>query len=191
MDDQKPVGEATRLLLAWRAGDRGALDRLMPIVHDELRRIARHLMAHERAGHTLQPTALVHEAFLRLIDVREVAWQNRVHFLAMAARMMRRVLVEAARARRAAKRRGGERAFEVDADGLPAVEPGRDLAALDDALEALAAFDERKSRVVELRFFAGLSVEETAEALGVSADTVTRDWKFAKAWLLREIAGSR
>ena len=187
-DSSDSASDATALLSAWRAGDVDALDRLMPIVHGELRKIAGHLMSQERSGHTLQPTALVNEAFIRLINVHEVQWQNRAHFMAMAARLMRRVLVEAARARRAAKRGNGDRAAGIETIEIPDVAPGADVDALNDALDALAAIDARKGQVVEMRFFGGLSVEETAEVLGVSTDTVTRDWKFAKVWLLRELS---
>jgi RNA polymerase sigma factor (TIGR02999 family) len=179
--------EATALLLAWRAGDASALDRLMPLVDGELRRAARRLMAGEHRALTLQPTALVNEAFLRLIDLKDIRWQNRAHFLAMAARLMRRVLVDAARARGYQKRGAGVRPVTLDATILAASEPGRDVIALHDALEALARLDPRKSQVVELRFFGGLSVEETAEVLEVSTDTITRDWKLARVWLLREL----
>ena len=144
-------------------------------------------MAGERAGHSLQATALVNEAYMRLIDVQHVGWQDRAHFLAMAARLMRRILVDFARAKRSQKRGGGVIRVTFDEMGLPAAEAGHDLVALDDALEALAKVDERKSRVIEMRFFGGLSVEETAAALKVSVDTVMRDWKLAKAWLLREL----
>jgi RNA polymerase sigma factor (TIGR02999 family) len=181
----------TELLLAWGKGDEAALERLVPIVHDELRRIARRCMAGERAGHSLQATALVNEAYLRLIDVQHVNWQNRAHFLAMSARLMRRILVDYARSKRYQKR-GGEAVKVTFDEGLPvAAEPGQDLVALDDALEALAKVDERKSRVVELRFFGGLSVEETASVLKVSPETVMRDWKLAKVWLMRELRGGR
>ena len=183
-----PSHEVTQLLLAWGQGDEAALARLMPIVHDELRRVARRHMAHERPGHTLQATALVNEAYVRLIDVRQMQWQNRAHFFAMSARLMRRVLVDFARARHYQKRGGGARQVSLD-EGLLSTERGGDLMALDDALTALAAVDARKSQVVEMRFFGGLSVEETAEALHVSVDTVMRDWKLAKAWLLRELSG--
>jgi RNA polymerase sigma factor (TIGR02999 family) len=179
-------GSVTGLLLAWREGDEEALARLTPLVHQELQRIARRCMRGERAGHSLQATALVNEAYLRLIDVQHVNWQNRAHFLAMSARLMRRILVDVARARGYQKRGGG--ALKVSlAEGLLTSEKGQDLVALDDALRELAKVDDRKSRIVELRFFGGLSVEETAEALSVSADTVMRDWKLAKAWLLREL----
>lgn len=180
--------EVTALLLAWSQGDQTALEKLTPLVYQELRRLARGYMGHERAGHTLQTTALVHEAYLRLVDSSRVRWQNRAHFFAVSAQLMRRILVDFARARQYQKR-GGEavrvslaEAFEV-AEGQEA-----DLVALDDALQSLAAVDPRKSRVVELRFFGGLSVEETAEVLQVSPDTVMRDWRLAKLWLLREIS---
>jgi RNA polymerase sigma-70 factor (ECF subfamily) len=179
----------TDLLLAWRGGDETALRRLVPLVHDELRRIARRCMAGERAGQTLQATALINEAFLRLMDVQRVNWQNRAHFLAMAARLMRRVLVDTARAKRAEKRGGDMARVTFDEALLEGPDPAADLVKLDDALDALAALDDRKSRVVELRFFGGLSLEETAEALDVSVKTVMRDWDFAKVWLQREITG--
>jgi RNA polymerase sigma-70 factor (ECF subfamily) len=161
----------------------------VPIVHDELRRIARRCMAGQRVGHSLQATALVNEAYLRLLDVQQVNWQNRAHFLAMSARLMRRILVDFARSKGYQKRGGGAVKVTFD-EGLPvAAEPALDLVALDDALKALAKMDERKSRVIELRFFGGLSVEETANVLAVSPETVMRDWKMAKAWLMRELRG--
>ena len=179
----------TGILLKWREGDEAALDQLVPIVHDELRRIARRCMAGQRVGHSLQATALVNEAYLRLIDVQQVNWQNRAHFLAMSARLMRRILVDFARSKGYQKRGGGAVKVTFD-EGLPvAAEPALDLVALDDALQALARMDERKSRVIELRFFGGLSVEETATVLAVSPETVMRDWKLAKAWLMRELRG--
>ena len=183
--------EVTGLLLAWGKGDEAALNQLVPLVHDELHRIARRCMAGQRAGHSLQATALVNEAYLRLIDVQHVNWQNRAHFLAMSARLMRRILVDAARSKRFQKRGGG--AVRVAFDEALAVtdEPGQDLVALDDALQALATVDGRKATVIELRFFGGLSVEETASVLTVSVDTVMRDWKLAKAWLLRELSDHR
>ena len=179
----------TGLLLAWGTGDEAALEQLVPLVHAELRRIARRCMAGERKGHSLQATALVNEAYLRLIDVQHVNWQNRAHFLAMSARLMRRILVDYARSKRYQKRGGGAVKVTFD-EGLPVV-GGRDqdLVAVDDALEALAKIDERRGRVVELRFFGGLSVQETATVLKVSPETVMRDWKLAKAWLLRELRG--
>jgi RNA polymerase sigma factor (TIGR02999 family) len=178
--------EVTALLVAWGKGDAAALDRLVPIVHHELHRIAQRCMRRERAGHTLQTTALVNEAYVRLVDVQRVHWQDRAHFLAMSARLMRRVLVDHARARKYQKRGGGLKVTLVEELGGSNEQP-HDLVALDDALEALAKIDERKSRVIELRFFGGLSVEETASVLKVSPETVMRDWKFAKTWLLREL----
>jgi RNA polymerase sigma-70 factor, ECF subfamily len=182
-----PSLDVTRLLARWKDGDEAALQQLLPIVHEELRRLARRQMAGERPGHTLQPTALVNEAYLRLIDLKQMQWQDRAHFFAMAARLMRRILVDFARSRGYQKRGGGAQqvsftqALDV-AEGQPT-----DVVALDDALEELAQVDERKSRVVELRFFGGLSLEETAEALNVSRETVKRDWTFAKMWLLRHL----
>ena len=177
----------TRLLVAWGQGDDTALDQLIPIVHTELHRIAKACMTGERPGHSLQATALVNEAYLRLVEARSVNWQNRAHFLAMSARLMRRILVDYARSKRYQKRGGGAVNVTFD-ESLPvAAEPGMDLVALDDALKALASMDERKSRMIELRFFGGLSVEETAMVLNVSPDTVKRDWRLAKAWLLREL----
>jgi RNA polymerase sigma-70 factor (ECF subfamily) len=173
--------------VAWREGDEAALDALVPLVYAELRRIAKRCIAGERVGQTLQATALVNEAYLRLVDVRQVNWQNRAHFLAMSARLMRRILVDVARSKRYQKRGGGAIKVTLDDELVAAVERGHDLVALDDALEALATVDERKARVIELRFFGGLSVEETATVLKVSVDTVMRDWKLAKVWLLREL----
>ena len=175
--------------LAWGQGDEAALERLIPLVHDELRRIARRHMGRERVGHTLQATALVNEAYLRLIEVQHVNWQNRAHFLAVSARLMRRILVDFARSKHYQKRGGGAAKVTFDEALIGANEAGQDLVALDDALEALAKVDERKSRVIELRFFGGMSVEETASVLTVSPDTVMRDWRLAKAWLLREMKG--
>jgi RNA polymerase sigma-70 factor (ECF subfamily) len=183
-------GSVTRLLESWRAGDETALAQLTPLVHQELQRIARHCMRGERAHHSLQATALVHEAYLRLVDAQHVNWQNRAHFLAMAARLMRRILVDVARARRYQKRGGNPLRVSL-ADALVTSEKSQDLVALDEALEALAKLHERKSRVVELRFFGGLSVEETAAVLDVSAQTVMRDWKLARAWLRRELGGAQ
>jgi RNA polymerase sigma-70 factor (ECF subfamily) len=175
------------LLLAWRAGDAAALNRLMPLVEEEVHRIARRCMAGERGGHTLQATALVNEAFIRLADVQRLNWQNRAHFLAMVARLMRRVLVDAARSKQADKRGGDMIRVTFDEALFPGADRAAELVKLDDALDRLSALDSRKSRVVELRFFGGLSLEETGEALGVSTKTVMRDWDFAKAWLQREI----
>jgi RNA polymerase sigma factor (TIGR02999 family) len=177
----------TALLVAWGAGDGRALERLVPLVEAELHRIARRCMRGERREHSLQATALVNEAYLRLVDAQRVRWQDRSHFLAMSARLMRRVLVDHAR-KRAYQKRGGGAVRVTLVEGLGGSdERPHDIVALDDALEALAAFDERKSRVVELRFFGGLSVEETAQELGISIATVVRDWKLAKAWLLRQL----
>jgi RNA polymerase sigma factor (TIGR02999 family) len=183
-------GDVTGLLQAWGRGDEAALERLVPLVERELHRIARRCMAGERTGHSLQATALVNEAYLRLIGVQHVNWQDRAHFLAMSARLMRRILVDWARSKQYQKR-GGEAVRVTFDEALPiGQERSADLVALDEALQALATFDDRKSRVVELRFFGGLSVEETATVLKVSADTVMRDWKLAKAWLLRRMQGT-
>jgi RNA polymerase sigma factor (TIGR02999 family) len=179
----------TELLLAWGRGDRFALDELLPIVHQELRRLARLQMRGERNNHTLQTTALVNEAFIRLVDLRRIRWQDRAHFLALSARLMRRILVDHARSRNYQKRGGGAMNVTLDDTLLASPERGTDLVALDDALQDLARVDPRKSEVVELRFFGGLSVEETAEALRISAETVSRDWRLAKVWLLREVSG--
>ena len=181
----------TGLLLAWRDGDQDALSRLMPVVERELHRIARRYMAGERQGHSLQATALVNEAYLRLIDIQLVDWENRAHFLAMAARVMRRILVDSARAKRYQKRGGGGVRVTLDDGVLPANELSPDVIALDDALDALAAIDERRSRVIELRYFGGLTVEETALVMKVSPDTVVRDARLAKAWLARELTARR
>ena len=183
--------KVTGLLLKWGKGDEGALERLIPLVHRDLHQIAQRCMAGERAGHSLQATVLVNEAYLRLVDAKAVAWHDKAHFLAVAARVMRRILVDHARARRAQKRGGPATKVTFDEALVVSNEPREDFVALDDALEALAAFDERKSRVVELRFFGGLSVEETASVLTVSPETVMRDWRLAKAWLQREMRGDR
>lgn len=177
----------TRLLQAWREGEDHALAELLPVVHQELRRMARRYMSGEKQGHTLQTTALVNEAYLRLLGSQKVNWQNRAHFFAISAQLMRRILVDSARARGYQKRGGGVPKVTLDEAMIGPAEKGRDLVALDDALKALAAVDERKSKVVELRFFGGLSVEETAAVLNVSTDTVMRDWRLAKAWLAREM----
>lgn len=181
--------EITRLLVDWRKGDQAAFEQLIPLVHDELRRVAHRHMAHERAGHTLQATALVNEAYMRLIDIRQVNWQDRAHFFAMSSRLMRRILVDFARSKGYQKRGGGAQKVTLDEALIVSQDARHDLVAIDDALNALAVVDARKAQVVEMRFFGGLSVEETAEALKVSVDTVMRDWKLAKAWLLRELAG--
>lgn len=181
--------DVTGLLLAWGQGDQAAFERLVPIVHAELHRIAMRCMSDERAGHSLQATALVNEAYMRLVNVKQVKWQDRTHFLSMAARLMRRVLVEHARRRQSLKRGTANAIVPLEDDLVVSAQPQRDFVALDDALGALSAVDERKSRVVELRFFGGLTVEETADVLNVSVDTVMRDWKLARAWLLRELRG--
>ena len=177
----------TRLLQAWGQGEDAALEELVPLVHQELHRLARRYMYGERPGHTLQTTALVNEAYLRLVNSRQVNWQNRAHFFAISAQLMRRILVDYARARGYQKRGGGVPKLTFDEEFMGPQEKEHDLVALDDALKALANFDPRKSKVVELRFFGGLSVEETAEVLKVSPDTVLRDWRLAKAWLAREM----
>jgi len=182
------AAEVTKLLQAWGQGQQEALDELLPIVHQELHRLARRFMFGERAGHTLQTTALVNEAYLRLVNSRRVNWQNRAHFFAISAQLMRRILVDSARAHRSKKRGAGMSKVTLDEALIGPQEKGQDLVALDDALTLLAEVDPRKSRVVELRFFGGLSAEETAEILKVSPDTVLRDWKLAKAWLKREIS---
>ena len=186
----QPLSSPTALLLAWNRGEADALDALLPLVYEELRRLAARYMKGERRDHTLDATALVNEAYLRLIEVQRVQWTNRAHFFAMAATLMRRILVDAARARGYQKRGGGAAVLSLDEALIVPAEPGADLVALDDALTALAAIDPRKSQVVEMRFFGGLSLEETAEALHVSRDTVKRDWKMAKLWLLREMGGA-
>jgi RNA polymerase sigma factor (TIGR02999 family) len=180
----------TQLLSAWSDGDKVALEQLMPLVYQELHRLAARHLASERAGHTLQPTALVNEAYLRLIDQKRVRWQTKAHFLAIAAHMMRRILVDYARARRYAKRGGGAPVVTLDEAAALSVERASDLIAVDDVLNRLSELDPRKGRVVELRFFGGLSVEETAEVLQISPNTVLRDWRTAKAWLHRELSAS-
>jgi RNA polymerase sigma factor (TIGR02999 family) len=182
----------TTLLLAWSGGDRDALDQLVPLVHEELRRRARRAMSRERADHSLQPTALVNEVYLRLVDMRHVQWTDRAHFLALAARLMRRILVDLARSQLTQKRGAGAVSISLDESSLMAPGRGREsLVALDDALQALAELDPRRSQVVELRFFAGLDVDETAEVLKVSRRTVMRDWTLARTWLFRELHKSR
>ena len=180
----------TQLLLAWNQGDKAALDQLIPVIYDELHRLARHYMHREHAGHQLQTTALIHETYLKLIDVRQVEWQNRAHFFAIAARLMRQVLVDFARQQHYQKRGGGE--IQVPLEDAPTVgyQTNEDVVALDEALHKLAEQDERKSQVVEMRFFGGLTEEEIAEVLHVSTDTVRRDWRLAKAWLFKYLSGS-
>lgn len=179
--------EITRLLADWSNGDRQALEKLTPLVYDELRRLAGRYLRQERAGHTLQSTALVHEAYMKLVGQKNVRWQNRAHFFGIAAQMIRRILVDYARARRAEKRGSG--AAPLSLDEAMALPGGKDLdlVALDDALKGLANIDERQSRLVELRFFTGLTIEETAEVMQMSVATAKRDWVSAKAWLSREI----
>jgi RNA polymerase sigma-70 factor, ECF subfamily len=181
-----PCGEVSRLLRAWGDGDRGALDRLTPIVYDELRRVARRYMRRERAGHSLQTSALVNEAYIRLVDYEGMQWQNRAHFFAVSAQLMRRILVEHAR-RHNLKRGGGVQHVSLEQTAIAGRDQAANLVALDDAMGALARLDPRKVQVVEMRFFGGLSVEETAEVLKVSPVTVMRDWSTAKAWLYREL----
>ena len=185
--DQSPH-DVTQKLHDWSEGDRGAAERLMPLVYDELRKLARAYLRRERADHTLQPTALINEAYLKLIGQRDVKWQNRAHFFAFAAQAMRRILVDYARERKREKRGGAPENLPLDeALTIVSQEKSIDLVALDEALNKLAAFDERQARVVELRYFSGLSIEETAEVLHVSNVTVRRDWNMAKAWLHQEI----
>lgn len=188
--------DVTRLLVSWREGDQTAFDRLMPLVYEHLHGLARQHMRRERQGHSMQSTALVHEAYLRLVDSRRVEWQDRAHFFAVAARVMRRILVDAAR-RKAATKRGGDltriaHAAPVEFDRMPAPASDRSAAfcALDDALEELSKIDPRRAQVIELRFFGGLSVEETAEVVGISPRLVLRDWKIARDWLARELSQS-
>jgi RNA polymerase sigma-70 factor (ECF subfamily) len=186
-----PPSAATKLLQAWSNGDQTALERLMPLVEGELRRLARGYMARERPDHTLQATALVNEAFLRLTGAKDVRWQDREHFLAIAARLMRRVLVDHARSRGYQKRGGGVTRVTFTEDLAVASESAVDVVALDRALEGLEAVDARKAKIIELRFFGGLTVEETANVLQLSTDTIKRDWRLAKLWLLRELEGDR
>jgi RNA polymerase sigma-70 factor (ECF subfamily) len=181
--------EVTGLLQAWSEGDEEALQKLVPLVYQQLHRAAQHYMAAERSGHSLQATALIHEVYLRLVDVRGIDWQNRTHFFAVCAQLMRRILTDFARSRNYQKRGGAAPHVSFDDALLVSSEPHADLVALDDALTRLALVDQRKSRVVELRFFGGLSIEETAEVLKVSNETVMRDWRLAKAWLLRHLSG--
>jgi RNA polymerase sigma factor (TIGR02999 family) len=190
LTDRSPH-EVTQLLQAWSDGDHAALEKLVPLVYGELHRLAKRYMARERPGHLLQTTELVNEVYFKLIDSNHMNWRNRAHFFAVSAELMRRILVDYARSRRSLKR--GAELLSVSLDEAPVVsrEPRTDLVALDDALNALAAVDPRKSQVVQLRFFGGLSVEETAEVLKVSADTVMSDWKLAKLWLLHELRGEK
>jgi len=180
--------EVTQILHEWSDGDSNAPARLMPFVYDELRRQARNYLARERGSHTLQPTALVHEAYLRLVDQTRISWQNRAHFYGMAANMMRRILVDHARAHATEKRGGAAVRLSIEDVQIPLEQRAADFVALDEALEELAKFDERKARIVEMRFFGGLTDEEIAEVLGVTTRTVWRDWKTARLWLFRELS---
>jgi RNA polymerase sigma factor (TIGR02999 family) len=188
-DRARGPSDVTALLIEWRAGDSGAIERLLPLVHGELKRIAKRHMAGERPDHVLQATALVNEVYLKLIDIRRIQWQDRAHFFAMAARLMRHILVDYARSHASAKRGGEVFSVSLDQAAVVSAQPSVDLVALDDAMHALSALDARKSQVVEMRFFGGLTVQETADALGVSPETVMRDWQFAKKWLQRELMG--
>jgi len=185
-ETQSEPQDFTRLLLAWNGGDDGALQKLVPQVYQELRRLAKRQMRGEHPDHTLQTTALINEAYLRLVNLRSVQWHNRAHFFALCARLMRNILVDFARSRRYAKRGGGVQPVSLEESLV--VAPSTGLVAVDDALKALAKVDDRKAQVVELRFFGGLTVEESAEVLKVSAETIRRDWRLAKVWLLRELS---
>jgi RNA polymerase sigma-70 factor, ECF subfamily len=179
------AGEVSVLLKAWGAGDESARDKLIPLVYDELRRMAHRQMTRERIGHTLQTTALVNEAYMRLVNVSEISWQDRSHFFALSAQLMRRILVDHARSRQRAKRGGSAKKLSLNEFAAIAFEPDTDIIELNDALNTLAALDARKAKTVELRYFGGFSVEETAGILDVSVSTVMNDWKFAKVWLVR------
>lgn len=183
--------EVTQLLQAWNAGDEEALERLMPVVYADLHRAAHRYMARERSQHILQTTALINEVYLRLVDVRKISWQDRAHFFAISAQLMRRILIDFARSRRNRKRGGNAFHLPLDEALIVSHQPRADLIALDDALKTLATVDDRKSRVIELRFFGGLNVQETAAVLRVSPETVIRDWRLAKVWLLRELRGQK
>ncbi len=185
-----PGPDITQLLIDWSEGDRSALEQVTPLVYAELHRLAHYHMNRERAGHTLQTSALVNEAFLRLVDQRNVKWNNRAHFFAIAAQMMRRILVDYARSQLYAKRGAGALHLSLDEAGLISNEPSAEVTALDEALNKLEEFDPQQARVVELKFFGGLTIKETAEAMGISADMVKREWSTAKAWLYREMTGS-
>jgi RNA polymerase sigma-70 factor, ECF subfamily len=180
--------EITQLLKAWTAGDEQALEKLAPVVYQELHRVARRCMAGQKPGHPLQTTDLVNEAYLRLVNCSQMNWQHRAHFFAMSAQLMRRILIDIARSRGYQKRGGGVGPLSLDEAPTVSIEPDKNLVALDDALKELAAVDSRKSKVVELRFFGGLSIKETSEVLKVSVETVVRDWRLAKIWLLRELS---
>jgi RNA polymerase sigma factor (TIGR02999 family) len=187
----RPSQHITALLVAWSQGEQSALEQLTPLVHSELRRLARSYLRRERSSHTLQTDALVNEAYVRLVDLSRVEWRDRTHFFALAARLMRRILVDYARSRRYQKRGGGVALLPLDEAYRVAIDRDADFVDLDDALAALAVVDARKAQVVELRFFGGLRVGEIAEALHVSQETVLRDWRIAKLWLLRELSGGR
>jgi RNA polymerase sigma factor (TIGR02999 family) len=187
---ESPANQLTELLQSWSKGDEGAIEKLMPLVYGELHRLARRYMADERPGHTLQTTALVHEAYLRLVDTAHANWDGRAHFFAVCARVMRRILVDWARSRQAEKRGGAVPSLELHEAVAVSGRSGTDLVAIDDALTALTAVDQRKGQIVELRFFGGLSVKETADVLKVSEETVQRDWKLAKSWLRHELERS-
>lgn len=186
--DSTPRNDVTELLVAWSNGNQAARDQLMTVVYDELHRLARRYMRRESPGHTLQTSALLNEAFLRLVDQKDVHWQNRAHFYAIAAQMMRRILVDYARSRNYEKRGGGARALSLDESLIVSDARNEEVVNVHEALERLTEFDSRKGQIVELRFFGGLSIEETAEVLGVSPGTVMRDWTLAKAWLRRELS---
>jgi RNA polymerase sigma factor (TIGR02999 family) len=186
----RPVQDVTDLLVASSDGNAEAMAKLVPMVYDELHRLASHYLRRERPDHTLQTTELIHEAYFRLIDQKRVQWQNRSHFFALAAESMRRILLDYARARKAAKRGGGQRKLSLDDVAVMAEDRAEEIMALDEALEELAALDPRQSRIVELRFFGGLTVEETARELNISVATVKREWAVAKAWLYRRLKGS-
>lgn len=185
---ERPTHQVTQLLIAWSNGDKTALDKLMPLIHEELLRLAHHYMSRERPGHTLQTTALVDEAYLRLVNRKEVRWQNRAHFFAIAAHLMRGILVDHARSHAYAKRGGGARKIELEETTVVSQERAAEVVALDEALKELATFAPQQSRIVELRFFGGLTVEQTAEALGLSPATIKREWRSAKTWLYQELA---
>lgn len=186
--EQCPPADVTRLLAEWRAGNEAALERLVPVVYAELRRLAQRYLGRERAEHTLEPTALVHEVYLKLLGQHDVQWQNRAHFFGVSAQLMRRILVDHARARRAAKRGDGQPMVTLDEAVLASAVDDATVVALDDALRRLADIDPAQSRLVELRFFGGLTVEETAEVMEISPRTVKREWAVARAWLYREVA---
>ena len=187
--EEREQTRITQLLLDWSDGDRGALERMTPLVYGELHRLAHHYMNRERAGHTLQTSALVNEAFVRLVDQRDVKWNNRAHFFAIAAQMMRRILVDYARSHLFAKRGGGAVHVSLDKAAIVSNEPTAEVTALDEALTKLESIDPQQARVVELRFFGGLTIKETSEVMKISVDMVKREWSTAKAWLYREMTG--